>query len=129
MEDNLNNVTRCTFSLQDIAVEVAIWGIVMTIFILLLLVMGAMVFTYDANRLVLVPIEKLISIVTEIGENPLAEKFHANTDDFDEELETTLLLNTINKAGHLLRVGFGHEGATIISYSLKGDTGKLKLSY
>ena len=38
-------------------------------------------------------------------------------------METTILLNTINKIGGLMRVGFGEAGASIIADNLKNAQG------
>jgi hypothetical protein len=38
---------------------------------------------------------------------------------FQEGMETSVLLETINKLGSLMRVGFGEAGADIIARNLK----------
>merc|ERR1719487_2616408 len=52
-------------------VKSAIFNILQTVFICIVLAVGAMVFSHDANVLVLQPIESMISKVQKIRDNPL----------------------------------------------------------
>lgn len=52
----------------------AILGITRTIFVSLVLSLGAMFFSKDANDLALRPIERMIEKVNKIARNPLASK-------------------------------------------------------
>merc|ERR1719254_459784 len=49
----------------------AVFNIMQTIFVCFILAIGAMVFSHDANVLVLQPIERMISKVERIRDNPL----------------------------------------------------------
>lgn len=78
------------------------------------------------NRLVIDPIESMVALVTKISENPLGVDYNkelGKNDGFIEGMETTILLNTINKIGGLMRVGFGEAGASIIADNLKNAQG------
>jgi len=82
-------------------------------------------FTSDANRLVLTPIERMLEKVKLIAKNPLA----AASDELEQagvlsvlaqqgkknkeeqQYETALLEKAIMKIGHLLAIGFGEAGS------------------
>lgn len=116
-----------------------------TIFISIVLTMGALLFTKDANDLVITPIEKMITKVKSIAENPMRAKSHKSIDDLyavltnsnsqgcfakicktkkdETEYETQFIENTIIKIGVLLALGFGEAGSAIIGSNLakQGD--------
>jgi class 3 adenylate cyclase len=81
------------------------------------------------NRLVIIPIEKMVHLVQEISKNPLGVEYKmlGEDDGFLEGMETTLLLQTITKIGSLMRVGFGEAGATVIAKNL-GESKDNKLN-
>eukprot|EP00359_Climacostomum_virens_P001583 CAMPEP_0204898930 /NCGR_PEP_ID=MMETSP1397-20131031/1560_1 /ASSEMBLY_ACC=CAM_ASM_000891 /TAXON_ID=49980 /ORGANISM="Climacostomum Climacostomum virens, Strain Stock W-24" /LENGTH=799 /DNA_ID=CAMNT_0052066823 /DNA_START=1252 /DNA_END=3651 /DNA_ORIENTATION=- len=111
-----------------------------TIFICIVLTMGALFFTSDANTLVITPIEKMISKVRSIAENPMRAKSDKRVDELyamlsgsgkqscwartckgkkdETEYETQLIENTIIKIGVLLSLGFGEAGSVIIGSNL-----------
>jgi len=98
---------------------------------------GALVFTKDANDLVIAPIEQMIQKVNRIARNPLdaAQEEEnealaleqAKEDDEKKKknkkkkkkkeapYETVILEQTIIKIGALLALGFGEAGAKIIA--------------
>ena len=115
----------------DVRVE-SIINIVRTIFICILLTIGALFFSRDAETLVLNPIERMVEKVKIIARNPLA----AATGDLetagllsltaknekkkkDKTLETNILEETIMKIGYLLALGFGEAGSQIIADNVK----------
>ena len=75
-------------------------------------------FTSDAQRLVLDPIERMVKMVEYMVKDPL-NPVPFNHAHGSGEYETRLLENTIEKITGLLRVGFGEAGAGIISSNLK----------
>ena len=81
---------------------------------------GTYYFSADVNRLVIIPIERMVALVQEISKNPLGVEYKmlGEEDGFLEGMETTLLLQTINKIGSLMRVGFGEAGASVIAKNL-----------
>jgi class 3 adenylate cyclase len=93
---------------------------------------GTYYFSSDVNTLVIIPIEKMVRLVKEISKNPLGVEYTmlGEEDGFLEGMETTLLLQTINKIGGLMRVGFGEAGASVIAKNLSdsGSSGGGKLN-
>ena len=101
--------------------EEAIFGVLLTSFVIVLLCLGMLSFTKDVRNLVIVPIERMIQLVREISENPLGKDLSLKIDDRnhkDDGMETTLLIRTISKIAGLMRVGFGEAGADIIGKNL-----------
>eukprot|EP00898_Chlorokybus_atmophyticus_P006946 jgi/Chlat1/7252/Chrsp58S06894 len=99
-----------------------------TFFICLLLGGGALLFSKDANNLVLMPIERMVKKVRDMAENPLAKTFlEAEAQRVKEQsgepgvfdLETTVLERSINKICSLLAIGFGDAGAEIVGENMK----------
>jgi hypothetical protein len=110
-------------------------GLCRTLFICVVLGIGSIYFSSDANKLVLNPIERMLEKVRFIASNPLA----AATDEVDSagmmslmhkqetkaqnkgkkgpdaQYETQILENAIVKIGHLLAIGFGEAGSRIIA--------------
>lgn len=121
--------TFSIFDTKNSSIKTAQYGIYMTIFILFLLVVGTYFFSTDVNRLVIIPIEKMVALVQEISKNPLGVKYKmlGEEDGFLDGMETTLLLQTINKIGGLMRVGFGEAGASVIAKNL-GESSDNKLN-
>lgn len=102
----------------------AILNILRTIFITIVLGAGAMLFSKDANELVLTPIERIIKRVRDIAENPLAAvdprtKGADDDDGNDEQFEMVILEHSINKICSLLAIGFGEAGAEIIGENMR----------
>merc|ERR1719199_2126947 len=59
------------FDLRPWTLRSALYNILQTVFICAMLSVGAMTFSHDANVLVLRPIERMISKVEKIRDNPL----------------------------------------------------------
>jgi len=106
----------------------AIINLSRTIFVSVVLAISAIYFQKDANNLVLHPIERMLEKVRMIAKNPLAaasdevemagvmtmmHKQEAENEK-DSNLETAILEQAITKIGHLLALGFGEAGSTII---------------
>lgn len=90
-----------------------------TVFICLVLAFGALLFSLDANNLVLRPLERMIAKINRIALSPLSVKREALKEHKDKNLmETTVLENAITKLGTLLALGFGDAGATIIAANI-----------
>ena len=82
--------------------------------------MGTYWFINDVNTLVIFPIEQMVHLVQRISKNPLAVEYRmpGPKEGFKEGMETTMLLQTINKIGGLMRVCFGEAGASVIARNL-----------
>lgn len=112
-------------------------NIFMTIFVCIVLTLGAIYFTKDSEDLVIKPIEKMIERVKVIAKNPIAAS-EAKAEDNEvqtsakkcfglckknpvraKEYETQILENTIIKIGVLLALGFGEAGSVIIGSNVE----------
>jgi class 3 adenylate cyclase len=99
---------------------------VLTIFIVLLLGVGAALFSRDANKLMIAPIERMVKVVRKLADNPLAklddpEDGHGGgggSGDDTQQFETSLVEAALRKIGMLLQIGFGEAGAEIIGKNL-----------
>jgi len=74
------------FDLRPYTRQSAIWNLFITLFILILLVLGSMMFSNDANRLVVNPVEKMIRRVEAIRDNPLIAMKMADEEFKQEEI-------------------------------------------
>jgi class 3 adenylate cyclase len=92
-------------------------NILRTIYVCVVLTVGSLLFSMDANELALRPIERMIEKVNKIASNPLASREEGvKTDKMN--YETTLIENAIVKIGVLLALGFGDAGSEIIAQNL-----------
>lgn len=110
-------VTEGWFNKEPIAKEVALNGILLTLFVSFVMLAGTVVFTNDVQRLVLNPIERMMNMVEQVAKDPLQTLYFDHSEG-SGEYETRLLESTIEKITGLLRVGFGEAGAGIISANL-----------
>mmetsp|Transcript_15323 Transcript_15323/g.13048 ORF Transcript_15323/g.13048 Transcript_15323/m.13048 type:complete len:331 (-) Transcript_15323:940-1932(-) len=88
-----------------------------TLFICVVLTFGAMIFSHDANVLVLTPIERMIEKVNKIAKNPMTARDEkiVKDDDAGAGNETVDIENAIVKIGGLLALGFGDAGSEIVA--------------
>jgi len=114
------------FSMNALLRQQAYMDIITTIFVAIMMIGGAVVFSNDAERLVIKPIERMMNLVEAVATNPLAqfsfEDDNNNNGNSAGQYETKLLESTIEKITGLLRVGFGEAGAGIISANLSGGS-------
>ena len=105
--------------------ESAMWSTLLSTFVTILLMVGTYLFSNDVTTLVITPIERMVALVQKISVNPLGVEYTmmGAEDGFMEGMETTLLLQTINKIGSLMRVGFGDAGANTIAKNLAESKG------
>merc|ERR1711871_1508117 len=119
MVSNVEYSVTATFDLWPEASSINLYQILPTIFVSVMLVMGSVIFTSDAQRLVLDPIERMMNMVEAVAKDPLQPlQFQHDGDGGSGEYETRLLESTIEKITGLLRVGFGEAGAGIIKANL-----------
>ena len=86
-----------------------------------------MLFSKDANTLVLKPIERMVKKVREVSEN-LPKRFEVYDDDDDnKQMETRMLENSIAKICGLLAVGFGEAGSEVIAENMKREVARSTL--
>ncbi|KAJ1448565.1 hypothetical protein M885DRAFT_583406 [Pelagophyceae sp. CCMP2097] len=96
------------------------------VFVLTAAVMG---FTQDATTLVVGPIERMMSLVQRLAENPLKDLSRKRGGNVGADDETFLLEQTLAKISGLLRVGFGAAGAEVISKSMQVTAGGGAMNY
>eukprot|EP01036_Dinobryon_divergens_P029541 gene29541-38656_t len=122
---NSFHATKVVYNLNGLLQTQAMYSILTTIFVAIVLIGGSIIFTNDAQKLVVAPIERMVNMVEAVAANPLDQlNFNrkdpggkANAGDY----ETRLLESTIEKITGLLRVGFGEAGAGIISANLRNS--------
>mmetsp|Transcript_58280 Transcript_58280/g.138858 ORF Transcript_58280/g.138858 Transcript_58280/m.138858 type:complete len:870 (-) Transcript_58280:61-2670(-) len=138
------------FDQRPFTLRSAVYNMIQTAFICFMLAIGAWLFSKDAHELVLVPIERMVSKVQRIKDNPLyamklgddqyrqqQEEENKKTDqtatpslrnfcrrrkDTKNTLETQILENAIIKLGKLLALGFGEAGSEIIGKNMGEDS-------
>lgn len=139
LEDNAN-----CFGIFDNGIRLrleALLNLVKTLFICLILTASSYFFIRDTNKLVIEPIDSIISKIQTISNNPM-EAVNAEEDkDYlketnnevlkkkknccnkktDEMMETAVLDKTISKIASLLAMGLGENGSNILSRSLKNN--------
>lgn len=106
-----------SFNMKPYIDQQSIFSIGLLMFVMIMLVVLSRQFTGDAQRLVLAPIENMMSIVNKVAADPLDDidfKSMPGTGDY----ETHVVQLAIEKITALLRVGFGVAGAEIISSNM-----------
>jgi class 3 adenylate cyclase len=99
-----------------------------TIFVIVVLSTAVFVFSNDAADLVVRPIERMMTLVQKLAENPLGdlkkkkkgEAAVAVEQDGSAD-ETVLLEQTLSKISGLLQVGFGMAGSEVIGKSMSTE--------
>ena len=116
--------TSVWFDVRPLSRLDAVYTIGLTLFVVFLLLLGALQFSVDAQTLVLRPIEGMLSLVERVSLDP-AEAW-ANTDassrDNTGTYETKVLENALKKVMGVLRVGLGSSGLQIVARHL--DAGR-----
>ncbi|CAL6379482.1 unnamed protein product [Bathycoccus prasinos] len=101
----------------------SVLNIAKTIFVCIVLLLGALLFSKDANVLVLRPIERMVLKVQAMAANPLTKfSIRPHDDELEsegEQLETRMLENSIARICSLLSVGFGEAGTEVIAENMK----------
>jgi len=101
----------------------SVLNIAKTIFVCIVLLLGALLFSKDANELVLRPIERMVLKVQAMAANPLTKfSIRPHDDELEsegEQLETRMLENSIARICSLLSVGFGEAGTEVIAENMK----------
>ena len=97
----------------------ALLSVLRTIFVCVILIVGAVLFSKDTNALVLRPLDRMIDKIRTMSENPLTKFQIDGEDDGEEQMETRLLENSISRICSLLAVGFGDAGSEIIAENMK----------
>lgn len=96
----------------------ALLSVMRTIFVCMLLLVGAVLFNKDTNALVLRPLDRMMDKIQTMSENPLTQ-FTIHGDEEENQMETRMLENSISRICSLLAVGFGDAGSEIIAENMK----------
>ena len=115
--------STCFLNVKAEAQAGAVLSIFKTIFMMFVLVGFSMMLTNQANALVVGPLERMMSMVKKLAENPLGALTndgtdHINDEDPEAQYETVMLERSLMKIGGLLQVGFGAAGADIIAKNM-----------
>lgn len=105
------------FDTKEQAQYEALYSILRTLFITICFVVGSLVLTHDTTTSVVLPVERMTSLVHKLSRNPLAQLHR--TDLSTSTYEIKLLEDTLTKIARLLQIGFGEAGASIISDNIR----------
>lgn len=100
--------------------------------VMFVLMAAVIVFTQDATVLVVGPVERMMTLVQRLAENPLGDlnrRKKKSSAPLDTTDETYLLEQTLAKISGLLQVGFGVAGAEIISKSMSTSGDEKEFNY
>lgn len=127
-----NENTYCIIDETETSRFEAMLNLLRMVVVMVVLMSAVIVFTQDATTLVVGPIERMMTLVQRLAENPLGDlqkKTKRREDDTSDE--TYLLEQTLAKISGLLQVGFGVAGAEVISKSMATEqhTGEKGLNY
>jgi len=132
------------FCMREHQQGVAITAILSTVFILLIWLVGVTAFAGPVMVLVVIPIDRLIRIISLLTKDPLGYESSAKykalkreeeemsqklwwTKEVLEGMETSFLSDTILRIGSLMKVGFGSAGVEIIRNNL--DKGSKEMQF
>ncbi|KAK7250093.1 adenylate and guanylate cyclase [Aureococcus anophagefferens] len=118
-----NPRTMVYFDTSEMAKFEAMLNMLRMIAVMIVLMTAVIVFTQDATELVVGPIERMMTLVQRLAENPLGDLSRKKKTDIDPSDETYLLEQTLTKISGLLQVGFGVAGAEVISKSMSTEAG------
>lgn len=123
-----------TYSLKSEAQIEAGINLARTVWVIFVLTIASIHFGHVTNKLVLHPLERMLEIVKKIAKDPssaAAQEEMQNAGVFtflnqqdggkkklDQNMETAILEQAIQKIGHLLTLGFGEAGSTIIAQNI-----------
>ena len=128
VDDSVGVTTMMMYDVEDVQIAAATLSMYLTVFVMVLLIGGIKVFQYDVKHLVVVPIENMVTLVKKISADPLGVQYNMLSGEaMQEGMETAFLLQTINKIGSLMKIGFGEAGAVVIAKNLGGGGTKLNL--
>lgn len=114
---NYNETFTAIISTKSLSQANGVLNILRTIYLSVVLGLGAYLFTKDTNDLALKPIARMIEKVNKIASNPLATKDETLIRG-GNDLETISIENAIIKIGTLLALGFGDAGSQIIAKNI-----------
>ena len=110
-------------------------SIIVTIFIGIILAIASVTFTVDTQKIVIIPITKMILIIKSLADDPLKKMEEVREEKTEEKLEINdksednqnMLQSTVEKINSLLQLSFGEDGAEILSKNIMSGEGELNL--
>jgi hypothetical protein len=112
-----NVIAFARFNMQDFSKEQSQMSIIITIFVSFILASASVTFTRDTQNIVIKPVNKMIQIIRNLAKNPLK----VSEDLVKNSSKESILEETIDKIGSLLKMNFGLRGSNIMN-SLLSDT-------
>ena len=106
------------FNMQKLTQEQAVMSIAITCFVGFILAVASFAFARDTQRIVIRPVNKMVSIIRGLAKEPL-KVGEAAVKNFNEK--GSILEETIDKIGVLLKINFGARGSNIMSELLAND--------
>jgi len=105
------------FDMQEYTKSQAIMSIAITCFVGIILAVASCTFARDTQRIVIKPVNKMVAIIRNLAKDPLkvSEVPTMSTD------RTSILEETIDKIGVLLKINFGSRGSIIMSELLSNE--------
>lgn len=117
----ISYISQSIYNLSSVVKVNAMYNILLTCFIGVMLVGFSIIFSNDTHEIVIAPIERMITMVNAVARDPLQPLHNHKKIAESGDYETRLLESTIAKITGLLRVGFGEAGAGIISANLSTE--------
>lgn len=120
-------VSYVRLDISKTTVQRAVLQFMTTIFTGLVIVAGALMFADDTQKIVIVPITKMVSIIKTLADDPLQKPEKPVIDEHEVQskgnhMKTAELQKTIFRIGNLLQMSFGQLGASVIKEnSSQGD--------
>lgn len=123
------------FDISNYTKNVAMMNIVVTVFIGVILAIASVTFTVDTQKIVIVPITKMILIIKSLADDPLKKMEETHEERTEERIELSekgednqnMLQLTVEKISSLLQISFGEDGAEILSKNIMSGEGELNL--
>ena len=123
------------FDISQYSQSVALMSIIVTIFIGIILAIASVTFTVDTQKIVIIPITKMILIIKSLADDPLKKMEEVREEKTEEKLEINdksednqnMLQSTVEKINSLLQLSFGEDGAEILSKNIMSGEGELNL--
>jgi class 3 adenylate cyclase len=116
---------RATLNNRAYTRAAAVYSLGLTVFLVALLSVGNYFFQRDSTQLVIKPIERMVTFIKNLAENPMGftgaaggRKRKSKKKQKNKKSELDLLEASLAKIGGLLQIGFGEAGANIISKNL-----------
>ena len=127
-------VGKLKISIREFIRWQAILDLLRTLFVVLLFYIAIYFFMFDATRLIIDPLERLLDQVKEMSKNPskalkMAEKRKSKRKkhSHDEKSDLDSIKETISKLAYLLVLGFGRAGDSVISKILYSKNMNLQI--